>query len=38
MSDGFEPAWLRVAVVVAVIVGIVLAAWLFWTISATPAS
>ena len=37
MSDRFEPGWLRVAVVIAVIVGIVLAVWLFWAISATTA-
>ena len=37
MSDRFEPGWLRVAVVIAVIVGIVLAVWLFWAISATAA-
>lgn len=37
MSDRFEPGWLRVAVVVAVVIGIALAVWLFGTISATPA-
>jgi hypothetical protein len=35
MSDGFEPGWLRIAVVVAVVVGIVLAVWLFGAISTT---
>lgn len=29
MSRGFEPAWLRVAVVIAAIAGVVAAAWLF---------
>ena len=37
MSDRFEPGWLRVAVVVAVVIGITLAVWLFGTISATQA-
>jgi hypothetical protein len=32
-----QPAWLRVAAIVAVIVGITLAAWLFWALSVTPA-
>jgi hypothetical protein len=36
MTGRFEPAWVRVAVVVAVVVGIVLAVWLFGTISAPP--
>jgi len=29
MSGGFQPAWLRVAVVVAAVLGIVAAVWLF---------
>ena len=29
MSGGFQPVWLRVAVVVAVVVGIMAAAWSF---------
>jgi hypothetical protein len=36
MSDRFEPGWLRVAAVVAVVVGIVLAVGLFATISSVP--
>ena len=29
MNGAFEPAWLRVAVVIAAIVGVVAAVWLF---------
>jgi hypothetical protein len=35
MNGGFQPAWLRYAVIAAVVVGIVAAAWLFWALSAT---
>jgi hypothetical protein len=35
MNGGFEPVWLRYAVVAAVIVGIVAAMWLFWSLSTT---
>ena len=35
MSDRFQPAWLRVAVVIAVVVGIVVAVWLFGVLT-TP--
>jgi hypothetical protein len=35
VSGGFQPAWLRVAVVVAVVIGIVAAAWLFGVLT-TP--
>jgi hypothetical protein len=36
VSDRFQPAWLIVAVIAAVIVGIVLAVWLFGSLT-TPA-
>ncbi len=34
VNDGFQPAWLRVAVVIAVVVGIVGALWLFGVLTA----
>jgi hypothetical protein len=34
VSGGFQPAWLRVAVVVAAVVGVVAAAWLFGVLAA----
>jgi hypothetical protein len=36
VNGGFQPVWLRFAVVAAVIVGVLLAVWLFWALSATP--
>jgi len=36
VSDGFQPAWLRLAVVVAVLVGVVAAVWLFGILSSHP--
>jgi hypothetical protein len=33
--NGFQPVWLRYAVVAAVVAGIVAAMWLFWALSAT---
>jgi hypothetical protein len=36
MSARFQPAWLRVAVVLAVFVGVVAAAWLFGVLSTPP--
>ena len=35
MNGSFEPAWLRVAVVIAAVVGVILAIWLFWALAAT---
>ncbi len=35
MNGRFQPAWLRVAVVIAVVVGIVAAVWLFGVLT-TP--
>jgi hypothetical protein len=34
VSGGFQPAWLRVAVVVAAVVGVVAAVWLFGVMAA----
>jgi hypothetical protein len=36
VNDRFQPAWLRVAVIVAVVVGVIAAAWLFGAISTAP--
>jgi len=36
VNGWLRPTWLRYATVAAVIVGIVLAAWLFWALAATP--
>jgi hypothetical protein len=36
MNDWLRPTWLRVAVMIAVLVGIALAAWLFGRLSAPP--
>ena len=36
MTGWFQPTWLRVAAVVAVIVGIAAAAWLFGQLAAPP--
>jgi hypothetical protein len=37
MNGSLQPTWLRIAVIVAVVVGIVAAAWLFGTLSAPAA-
>jgi len=37
MSGGFQPHWLRIAVVIAAVVGVVVGVWLFG-ILATPVS
>jgi hypothetical protein len=37
VSGSFQPTWLRGAVIVAVVVGIALAVWLFGVLSAPPA-
>jgi hypothetical protein len=34
VSGGFQPAWVRVAVVVAMVVGVVAAVWLFGVMAA----
>jgi hypothetical protein len=35
VSETFQPTWLRVALLIAVIVGIATAAWLFWSLAGT---
>ena len=35
MNGSFEPAWLRVAVIVAAVVGVVAGVWLFAALAAT---
>lgn len=37
MNGSFQPTWLRGAAIIAVLVGIALAAWLFGVLSAVPA-
>ena len=37
MNGWLRPTWLRVAVIVAVLVGIAIAVWLFGRLSAPPA-
>ena len=34
MSGGFQPVWLRFAVVVAAVVGVIIAIWLFGMLAA----
>lgn len=34
MSGGFQPGWLRAAVIVAAVVGVVAAVWLFGVLAA----
>ncbi len=36
MTGGFQPTWLRVAVVIAVVAGIVAAVWLFSVLASPP--
>jgi hypothetical protein len=37
VTGSFEPGWLRVAVLVAVVLGVIAAAWLFGVLAKGPA-
>jgi len=36
MSGRFQPRWLRIAVVVAAVIGVIVAIWLFGILAAPP--